>query len=183
MHPLTTIPSKPNERFTTALWFMQECTFLEKHSAKIVTCLEGWVTWNNQQYMEQTKKEEDIFNHASMKCERRPSTSLISRRVLVRPGISAYGSELCSSFPLSESQRQRRTTPTWITVNNEPSSQHGEIQDDSQQGQLYEHHCIVHVQGSLTEGRRCTAGYKLNNLIYAECCSLIEEIKPDSLWY
>lgn len=94
-----------------------------------------------------------------------PRSSPISYHVLVRPGISAYGSELCSSFSLTESRRQHHTTPTWITVNSEPSSQHGEIQDDSERGQRYEHHCTADMEGSLSEGRGCAVGYKLNNLL------------------
>lgn len=111
----------------------------------------------------------DTSHHPSTKlvlCERRPTASPVSRHVLVRPGIFCLWLRAVLQFPPPppESQRQHRATPTWITVNSEPSSQLGEMQDDSQQGQLHEHQYTVHMQGSLSEGRRCAAGH--NNLWY-----------------
>lgn len=54
-------------------------------------------------HMEQTKKLRANHHWVTQSlhevlCERRPTTSPVFRHVLVRPGISAYGSELCSSF-------------------------------------------------------------------------------------
>ena len=112
----------------------------------------------------------DTSHHPATKlvlCERRPTASPVSRHVLVRPGIFCLWLRAVLQFPPPpppESQRQHRATPTWITANSEPSSQLGEMQDDSQQGQLHGHQYTVHMQGSLSEGRRCAAGYI--NLLY-----------------
>lgn len=114
--------------------------------------------WSNKH----KENKQGEFSMPPWSCVRQtPGSSPVSPRVLVRPGISAYSSELCSSFPLSSSPRQRRTTPTWITANSEPSSQHGGTQDDSQQGQL----CECHMQPSLSDGRQCAAGSKLIYLL------------------
>lgn len=91
----------------------------------------------------------------------RPSNSPLSQHVLVRPGISAHGSELCSSFPLSGSQRQHHTTPTWITVNSEASIQHRGRRDDSQRSRLYQHH-RKHAKVRPQRKERTAAGPKLN---------------------
>ena len=69
--------------------------------------------WNKQWNSDVVTTESVSQRHFSsflheVLCERRPTASPISRHVLVRPGISAYGSELCSSSPPSESQRQHR---------------------------------------------------------------------------
>lgn len=91
----------------------------------------------------------------------RPSNSPLSQHVLVRLGISAHGSELCSSFPLSGSQRQHHTTPTWITVNTEASIQHRGRRDDSQHSQLDHHHC-KHAEVRPQRKERTAAGPKVN---------------------
>lgn len=110
----------------------------------------------------------------------RPSNSPVSHHVLVRPGISADGSELCSSFPLSGSQRQHRTTPTWMVANSEASTQHRGRRDDSQRSQLHQHHC-KHAKVQPQRKQRTAAGSKLKKLISIRRLLVSAEIKRQGL--
>lgn len=105
-----------------------------------------------------TGKEESKQTRLCLReVKERPSNSPVSHHVLVRPGISADGSELCSSFPLSGSRRQHRTTPTWMVANSEASTQHRGRRDESQRSQLHQHHC----KHAKVQPQRTAAGSKL----------------------
>lgn len=111
----------------------------------------------------------------------RPGNSPVSQHVLVRPGISAHGSELCSSFPLSGSQRHHHTTPTWITVNSEASTPHRGRWDESRRSQLYQHRC-EHAKVPPQRKERTAAGPKLNTPISVGTLFITGEQRGRSRW-
>lgn len=116
----------------------------------------------------------DTSHQPSMKfweSERRPTTSPVSRHVLVRPGISAYGSELCSSFPAPPTPPQKAKgiiaplqDGSQRTVSPPPSTEKHKM-THSRVNFMSITVLSAHMHGSLSEGRWFAAGYKLNNLL------------------